>query len=171
MEALGSVAFPLATLSENPTSALAESCPRCWLNRSVAVLGTVVVPSDDRPLLGTATAPTWQRVLASSCRRDDRSRGIGFESPATGWVADTVAQRSESAVEGGLSQVLRTPLPITQKPLAAAMSRGSVSGMCQVCPSILANNRLQKTSNKLLTSANWLVRVITGYKKELTTNV
>jgi hypothetical protein len=37
LEALGHPAYHLATLSENPTSALAESCPRCWLNRSVAV--------------------------------------------------------------------------------------------------------------------------------------
>ena len=76
----------------------------------------------DCPLLGTATAATWQRVLASSCRRDDRSRGIRFESPATGWVADTVAQRSESTVEGGLGQVARIKLPITQKPLATQQS-------------------------------------------------
>jgi hypothetical protein len=84
-----------------------EFSPRDWFSRAVTLSRRVVVPSSDRPLLGTATARTWQRVLASGCRCSGRGRVVGVESPATGWVADTVAQRSESAVEGGLSQVLR----------------------------------------------------------------
>jgi len=117
VEALGTLEIYLATLPKvHPTSALAESCPRCWFNRSLTVLGAVVVPSGDRIDQGTATAPTWQRVLAFGCRRLGRGRGIRFESPATGWVADTLAKGHKGTVEGGLSQVLRMSFPITQNP-------------------------------------------------------
>ncbi len=61
--------------------------------------------SSERPLQGTETAPIWQRVLAFGCRRDDRGRGIRFESLVTEWV--TVAKGHKGTAQGGLSQVLR----------------------------------------------------------------
>ena len=91
LEALGYPAFPLATLSENPTSALVESCPRCWLNRSVALSRRVVVPSGDRIYQGTATASNRSRVLVYRCRCPGRCRGVSLESSIVGWLVDTVA--------------------------------------------------------------------------------
>ena len=61
LEALGTLEIYLATLPKlHPTSTLAKSCPCYWYNRAVALSKCVVVPSVDRPFLGTATAPTWQ---------------------------------------------------------------------------------------------------------------
>jgi hypothetical protein len=106
-----------------------------------------------------------QEFLVYRCRCPGRVEVSALNHLLLDGLLIPAAQGHKGTAQGGLMSVLRTAFPITQKPLAAAMSRGSVSGMCQVCPSILANNRLQKTSNKLLTSANWLVRVITGYKR------
>jgi hypothetical protein len=51
------------------------------------------------------------------------------------------------------------------------MSRGSMSGNVSGLPLQSTQEQVTEISNKLLTSPNWLAKLITGYKKELTTNV
>jgi hypothetical protein len=129
LEALGNLEIYLATLPKvHPASTLVKPCPCDWFSRAVAVLGTVVVPSGDRHLLGNATAPTWQRFLASSCRRLGRGRGIRFESLATGWVINTIAKGHKGTAEGGLSQVLRIVFPRISNLDSASIARGSLLG-------------------------------------------
>jgi hypothetical protein len=56
--------------SENPTSALAESCPRCRLNRSVVVLGAVAVTAES-PVAG------WLADTATLGCKGTAQRGLG----------------------------------------------------------------------------------------------
>jgi len=114
LEALGTLEIYLATLPKlHPASTLAKSCPCYWYNRAVALSKCVVVPSGDCHLLGTATAPTWQRVLVFGCRSAGRGRAICFESLATGWVINTIAKEHKGTAKRELS--LRRDNPICRR--------------------------------------------------------